>query len=309
MKVNFNMDRRHSLKKPIAVALGAFDGLHIGHQILCQQLKLIKKSTGCSTMVYTFLDNPLEFLSPDKSPTRITTASERIFKFREIGIDHLILNPFDRQLASMTPEDFITDVLLKNYNIKFIVVGYDFRFGIEGRGDTDLLNKMGLKLGFDVIVVPPVSLGDKIISSSLIRELIKNGIMGEVSTYLGSPYSISGKIVRGFGRGKKLGFPTANLEFNKGKVIPQFGIYLTKVKKDNAYYWGLTNVGINPTFNKKGLFVETYILDYDDDIYGDRIKVEFLKRIRGEERFSNIEDLKRQIAKDVQWAKNYIYKF
>lgn len=309
MKVIFNTDRRHSLEKPIAVALGSFDGLHIGHQILLHQLKLLKHSTACYTMVYTFLDNPLRLLAPEKPQRKITTISEKTFKFNELEIDYLLLNQFDKELASMDPEDFIRDMLIKNYNVEYIVVGYDFSFGFQGRGDTNLLEEIGSRLGFKLIVVPPVSLGDNIISSSLIRQLIEDGNMEKVSMYLGCPYSISGQIIHGFARGKELGFPTANINFHKGKTIPKYGIYLTKVKKDGVYYWGLTNVGTNPTFNKKGLFVETHILDFNDDIYGSRLKIEFLKRIRSEKKFSSIEELKSQIAKDVQWAKNCIYKF
>ena len=127
--------------------------------------------------------------------------------------------------------------------------------------------------------------------------------------YLGIPYSISGRIVHGFGRGRKLGYPTANLEFDARKIIPKNGIYLTKVIVDGLYHWGMTNVGTNPTFNNEGLFIETYILNYNKDLYGARIKLEFLKRIRDEIKFTNMEDLKNQITNDVQWAKNYIYKF
>ena len=182
--------------------------------------------------------------------------------------------------------------------------------GYLGSGDTKLLEKFSEKYGYEVIVIPPLSLGGEIISSSLIRKLIKEGNVEKASMYLGTPYSISGKIVHGFGQGRKLGFPTANLEFDVRKIIPKNGIYLTKVMIDGAYHWGMTNVGNNPTFNNnEGLFIETYILNYNNDLYDARIKLEFLKRIRDEIKFSNIEELKNQITKDVQWAKNYIYKF
>lgn len=308
MQVVFNIDKQHSLDDPIAIALGTFDGIHIGHQMLIQQLMYIQKTFGCCSLVYTFFNNPLELLNPKKAPSRIMTLPEKISKFNRFDIDYLVLNLFDKKLSSMSPQDFI-EMLIKNYNVKYIVVGYDFRFGHLGSGDTKLLDKLSEKYGYEVIVIPPLSLGGEIISSSLIRKLIREGNMEKVTMYLGAPYAISGKIVHGFGRGRKLGFPTANLEFDIRKTIPKNGIYLTKVMIEGVYHWGMTNVGINPTFNDEGLFIETYILDYNNNLYNTRIKLEFLKRIRDELKFSNIEDLKNQIAKDIQWAKNYIYKF
>jgi len=309
MQVVFNIDKQHSLNDPIAVALGTFDGIHIGHQMLLKQLMYIQNSLGCRSLVYTFLNNPIELLNPEKAPARIMTIPEKISKFNRFDIDFLVLNPFDRKLASMSPQDFIEYMLIKNYNIKYIVVGYDFRFGYLGSGDTKLLEKLSHKYGYEVVVIPPLSLGGEIISSTLIRTLIKEGNVEKASMYLGIPYSISGRIVHGFGRGRKLGYPTANLEFDARKIIPKNGIYLTKVIVDGLYHWGMTNVGTNPTFNNEGLFIETYILNYNKDLYGARIKLEFLKRIRDEIKFTNMEDLKNQITNDVQWAKNYIYKF
>lgn len=309
MRVIFNIDKQYRLDKPTAIALGTFDGIHIGHQMLVQQLEFIQKVTGSCALVYTFLNNPMELLTPEKAPTKIMTIGERISKLKSFAsIDCLVLNPFDKELASMQPENFI-DMLISYYNVKNMVVGYDFKFGRLGSGNIELLKELSEKHGFELVVVPPLSLGGEAISSSLIRRLIQEGELGKVSMYLGHPYTISGKIVHGFGRGKKLGFPTANLQFDPQKSIPKYGIYLTRIKIDGLYHWGVTNVGINPTFNQEGLFIETYILDYNDQIYGSKVKVEFLKRIRDEIRFSNIEDLKAQIAKDIEWAKNYVYKF
>lgn len=309
MQVIFNYDKQHSSEKPMAIALGTFDGLHIGHQMLIQQLMLLRRMTDCSTLVYTFLNNPRVLLEPEKAPPRIMNVRETIKKLNGFNIDFLILNTFDRDLASLKPEKFMKDMIIQKYNVKYVVVGYDFRFGFSGRGDTDLLEKLSQEYGYELIVVPPLALADQVISSSLIRNLIKDGDIGRVSMHLGGHYSISGKVVHGFGRGKNLGFPTANLQFSRQKLIPKNGVYLTKVKIRGIYYWGMTNVGVNPTFNKDGLFIETYILDYNDDLYGSKMKIEFFKRIRNEIRFTDIEDLKIQIKKDVQWAKNYVYKF
>lgn len=308
MRVIFNIDKQHSMKEPVAIALGTFDGLHIGHQMLIRQLGLIQNSTGCSTLVYTFLNNPMEVLCPKKAPLKIMTIAEKIERFNSFHIDFLVLNPFNKGLASMPPDTFIEENLVKNYNIKYIIVGYDFKFGFLGSGNIELLKQLSLKHGFQLVVIPPLSLGDQVVSSSLIRKLIQEGCMEKVSMYLGNPYTINGRIVHGFGRGKSLGFPTANLDFDIRKVVPKYGIYLSRVKVKDEYHFGMTNVGINPTFNKEGLFIETYILNYNDNIYDARFRIEFLKRIRDEIEFGNVEDLKKQISKDIQWAKNYVYK-
>jgi riboflavin kinase/FMN adenylyltransferase len=309
MRVVFNYERQNSLKEPMAIALGTFDGIHIGHQMLIRQLKMIRSTTGCKSLVYTFLNNPIEFLSSKDIPPKIMTISERMKKFKCLGIDYLVFNPFDRILASMSPQEFIEDMLVNKYNLKYLVVGYDFKFGNMASGDIELLRKLSPKYGFELVVIPPLSLEGKVISSSFIRKLIQTeGQMEKVSMIMGSHYAISGKVIHGYGRGKDLGFPTANLEFNTQKAIPKYGIYLTKVSIGVASYWGMTNVGINPTFNNKGLFIETHVLDYNGDLYGAKIKVEFLKRIRDEIKFTNIEELKEQISKDINWAKNYVYK-
>ncbi|HZJ58375.1 MAG TPA: bifunctional riboflavin kinase/FAD synthetase [Clostridia bacterium] len=293
----------------MAVALGVFDGVHIGHQMLIRQLQLIRDSTGCKALVYTFLNNPMEFLSPRNAPPKIMTISERIKKLQRFGIDYLVLNPFDRGLASLAPQEFVEDALIKKYNIKYLVVGHDFRFGHMARGDTALLHKLSQKHGFELVIIPPLSLGERVISSSFIRKLIQSeGHMKKVSMVMGSHYTINGRVIYGYGRGKGLGFPTANLEFDVRKVIPKYGIYFTRVGVDGTSYWGMTNVGINPTFNNKGLFIETHVLNYDGNLYGTKFKIEFLKRIRDEIRFTNVEDLKEQITKDIKWAKNYVYK-
>ncbi|MGI5852481.1 MAG: bifunctional riboflavin kinase/FAD synthetase [Caldicoprobacterales bacterium] len=309
MRVIFNYNRKNSMKEPMAIALGTFDGIHIGHQMLINQLKLISSTTGSKSLVYTFLTNPLKLLSPKNAPPKIMTVSERIQKFQGLGIDYLVFNPFDSILASMSPQGFIEDILVSKYNLKYLVVGYDFRFGHMASGDIALLHSLSQKYGFELVVIPPLSLEKKVISSSFIRELIQTeGQMEKVSMLLGGHYSIPGRVIHGYGRGRDLGFPTANLEFDVQKAIPKYGIYLTKVSIGAVSYWGMTNVGINPTFNNKGLFIETNILDFDDDLYGRRIKIEFLKRIRDEIKFISIEDLKEQISKDIKWAKNFVYK-
>jgi len=309
MRVIFNYKQYHNMKKPVAIALGTFDGMHIGHQELMKQLQKIKLDDKCATMVYTFLEHPLSKLNPDNTPSQIMSIHEKVLYFNRIGIDWLILNPFDIEFAKTSPKAFIEDLLLKKYDVRAIVVGYNFRFGSGAKGDIDFLKNMSEKHGFILVVVPPVSLDDNVVSSSLIRRCIKNGQIEDANRYLGKPYSICGQVVHGHGRGKKLGFPTANLRFSHKKVIPKFGVYMTRVYIDKEKFWGVTNIGKNPTFDNEGIYLESHLIDYSGDLYGKKIRVEFLKRLRDEKAFSSVEDLQNQVYRDINYVKNFIYKY
>ena len=187
-------------------------------------------------------------------------------------------------------------------------MGYNFKFGIEGKGDVETLIQFGREKNFDVRVIPPVKLNGEIISSSKIRILIEQGNIRKAANFLGYPYSLKGKVIRGDSRGRRLGFPTANLKYDKMKVIPKKGVYLTLTLVDDIFIWGLTNVGNNPTFAKKDMRVETHLLGYSGNLYGKEIELYFFDRIRDEIKFDNAEHLIIQMNKDVNTAKNYIYK-
>lgn len=309
MRVIFNYKRYHKMKQPVAIALGTFDGMHRGHRELISQLYKLKLKNGYDIMVYTFLEHPLNRLNPDKAPPQIMTIYEKMLFFNRTNIDWLVLNPFDAEFATMSPKSFIEDFLLSRYNVQAIVVGYNFRFGFQREGDVQFLKDMSQSYGFKLIVVPPISLGGNIISSTLIRKYIQEGQIKEANSCLGAAYSIYGKVIHGYGRGKTLGFPTANLKFNLKKVIPKFGVYITKVYVGDKKYWGVTNIGKNPTFQNQGINLETHLIDYKGNLYGKKLKIEFVHRLREEKVFSNIEDLKRQINKDINYVKNFVYKY
>jgi len=309
MRVIFNHKRYHGTKRPVAIALGTFDGMHRGHQKLMSQLHKINLLYGCDTMMYTFLEHPLSKLNPNEAPSQIMSIHEKILFLKKCGIDWLILNPFDTDFSQTSPKSFIEDLLLKHYDVKAIVVGYNFKFGFQGKGDVNFLKQMSRKHGFKLVVVPPVSVNGNIVSSSLIRRCIENGQVKEANEYLGRPYAICGQVIHGFGRGKSLGFPTANLSFNHKKIIPKYGVYITKTYIGKKAYWGVTNIGQNPTFQTGGLYLETHLIDYEGDLYGKRMKIEFLFRLREEKTFHRIEDLKNQVYKDINYVKNFIYKY
>lgn len=306
MKVVFNYDGNYKIKKPVAIALGTFDGIHIGHQELIKSLQEQKKK-GFDTVVYTFLTHPMALLSPDNTPPQIMQLREKIKVFSDFGIDHLVLNPFDSEFKNQSHEQFLSN-LLEHFNVQSIIVGFNFRFGNKGIGDTEYLRMAAEKFAFDLVSIDPVNRNDLVVSSSLVRTLISAGQVRDASLILGRPYQLAGKVVRGFGRGKKLGFPTANIEYTSNKLIPKIGIYAVECWLGNISYKGVTSIGYNPTFEGKNISVETYIIDYSEEIYGRRIIIHFIDRIRDEIKFNNPEELSRQIEKDVTTAINMIYK-
>lgn len=310
MRVIFNEKNDYSLKCPVAIALGMFDGIHKGHQALIRHLKEIKRRYGYTSMVYTFKQHPLSCLAPLKAPPQIMNLNKKILEFSRMGVDILVLNNFDEEFAHTTPQDFIQRFLLQKYDIRFIVVGYNYRFGYNGSGDTQLLIRMGKEMGFKVVVVPPVKVGGEVVSSSLIRATIQQGNVTKAWRYLGRPYSINGQIVHGAGRGRTLGYPTANLDIGtKNVIIPKFGVYLTGCRLNGQWFWGVTNVGQNPTFSQSGLHIETFLLDYHGgELYGKRTRLYFLRYIRAEKRFLSKQELIHQIDRDIATAKNLIYK-
>ncbi|MCM8901168.1 bifunctional riboflavin kinase/FAD synthetase [Caldicoprobacter algeriensis] len=310
MQVIFNEKSDHSLGYPVAIALGMFDGIHKGHKALIRRLKEIKRRYGYTAMVYTFKQHPLSCLPPRKAPPQIMNLNKKILEFHRMGVDILVLNNFDEGFARTAPREFIQRYLLEKYDVRFIVVGYNYRFGHNGSGDAQLLIRMGKEMGFEVVVVPPVKVGREVVSSSLIRKMIQQGDVAKAWQYLGRPYSINGQIVRGAGRGKTLGHPTANLDIGpKNIVIPKFGVYLTRCNLDGQCFWGVTNVGQNPTFDQSGLHIETFFLDYHGgELYGKHVRLYFLRYIREERRFPSKQELVQQMECDVAAAKNLIYK-
>ena len=307
MKAIFDKSGSFICKEPSAVALGTFDGIHLGHRALINELAVRKKQLGCRSIIYTFMRHPLTRIKPDRVPPQIMLLSEKIRAFSLLDIDLLVLNDFNRQFMQQEPEDFAAQ-LLTNYNLKTLVVGYNFRFGHKGQGDVTLLRRIADEKGFELVVVDPVKKDGEIVSSSIIRELIREGHVNRAAECLGSPYSISGVIKHGYGRGKGLGFPTANLDYPKQKVIPKPGVYLTLCRTLGSWHWGVTNVGSNPTFSGSGLNIETHLLNFTGILYNKRFRVFFVTRLRDEIQFPSPAGLTVQLRKDIITAKNLIYK-
>lgn len=283
------------------VALGSFDGLHKGHLSLIRKIKQLAEEGKGQSIVYTFKNHPRKFINTNSTLNLLMTNEEKISILEEEGIDILAFKKFDKETMEMSPEEFIKNIC-ENFNIKGIVVGFNFKFGYKNLGDIELLKKIEEEYGYKLYVMEPCKIQDEIISSTVIRKELIEGNVRKAFNMLSRPYMLSGKVIDGKKLGRTIGFPTANLEINKEKVIPKKGVYYTNVKINEKFFKGITSVGNNPTVNGQELTVETYILDFSNDIYGKEINIYFIDRIRDEIKFNNINELIEQLKKDKKFA-------
>ncbi len=290
------------LKNPV-LTIGNFDGVHKGHLVLFDKVKARAKAIDGQSAVMTFEPHPTKVMRPGNGPPLITPIKQKLDLISDARIDVIFCIPFTPQFASISAEDFVQDILVDTLGIREIVVGYDYTFGFKRQGNINLLQEMGERLGFKVHVVDPICLDNALVSSTSIRELVQEGNLSGAKKLLGRDYQICGTVVKGKNRGGRLlGFPTANLRLID-ELIPKGGVYaVTAIINDRVYY-GVTNIGYNPTFGDKALSVETHLLDFSEDILGKTIRINFIKRLRDEKTYGSVEELADQIALDVQQAK------
>lgn len=289
--------RKFQIDKPAVVTLGKFDGLHRGHQKLLGEMSRFRNRGYC-TAVFTFETSPGTFMR-GKPQTMITTNAERRFNLEQAGIDYLVEYPFNREVSRMPAENFVSEVLVGQMNAKAIVSGKDFHFGYERRGDVELLQRLAVKYGFQMVPVEKAMDGNREISSTYIREELARGNIEKANELLGYSYMIHGLVVHGLRLGSRLGFPTVNILPKKQKHLPAFGVYLSQTIIDGRRYNSITNIGKKPTIegeNPAG--VETYIYDLDENLYDKWIEVCLLGYIRPERKFSGMEELKEQVLSD-----------
>jgi len=292
------------------VGLGNFDGLHIGHMALLNTLIYESRMTGLSPAVFTFTKHPDHILRKDLYQPLITSLDHKTAILSRLDLDWLFLQEFDEDFSRLTAEEFIGRVLLERLHVRLVVVGFNYRFGYMGRGDADLLRRMGKKHGFRVIVVPPVQVNSEIVSSTLIRSYIGQGNMERVFQLLGRHFSIPGRVADGRRLGRELGFPTANLYPDPGMALPSAGVYITRTRVDRSWHDSVTSIGLAPTVRDDGSFsIETHLLDYRGDLYGQEIEVSFMSRIRGEKKFDGLDALKKEIGNDVAKTRHYFSAF
>ncbi|MDP4144360.1 MAG: bifunctional riboflavin kinase/FAD synthetase [Bacillota bacterium] len=284
------------------VALGSFDGLHMGHMSLINKAVELSKKHNEKSMVFTFKNHPLSLINQDLVPKLLMDNDTKLEHLRKNNIDIVNFAEFNQELMKMNPEEFIKN-MIEAYNVKGIVVGFNFRFGYKNKGDNELLTKLSEKYGFELYVVGPIKYEGEIVSSSRIRKNILEGNLKEASNMLTRPYMLRGNVVQGKKNGRKIGFPTANLGYDNRFVIPKRGVYYTKVEHEGKLYKGITNVGYNPTVGENDLTIETNILDFSREIYGESLNIYFIERFRDEIKFQSLESLKIQLAADEKYAR------
>lgn len=287
---------------PAAVSIGVFDGVHLGHRHALDTLRRTADGLGCARVVLTFDPHPATVLDPAHAPRLLCSLARRAELLGGLDVDTCVVAGFDRRRAEQEATQFVDEVLVGSLRARAVVVGEDFRFGRDRRGDVALLQSMASSRGFDVVPVRLDAEGGAPISSSRIRALVEAGEVDAAAALLGRPHEVEGTVVQGDGRGRTLGYPTANLGADAGRCVPGLGIYAgTWVRPDGARHTAAISIGRRPTFHDDGdVAIEAYLCDFDGDLYGERGRAEFVARLRGEERFDSAEDLVRQIALDVE---------
>lgn len=300
---NFNIfDNDNKLET--VVTIGNFDGIHIGHKKLITTTKKYAIEEGLKSVVITFSPHPLEIIKNTSPFFYIFSEEEKDIEMKKEHIDYFIKYPFTKEFANIEPQDFV-DMLIENLNCKILIVGEDYCFGKNRAGNVDILKKIGEEKGIKVIKIANIIIDGERVSSSIIRDCLLNRNIKKANLLLNKPYYVFGKVVEGNRLGRTIGFPTANIIPPKNKLLPPDGVYITKTRYGNKVYDSITNIGKNPTVNNVDRTIETYIFDFNENIYNKDIEVDFYDWVRGVKKFSGIDELKGQIAKDINVANNF----
>jgi len=286
-------------EKDTLLTIGVFDGVHLGHKHLISELKERARKQNLMSGVVTFRRHPQEMLSPKTQLPYLTDLEQRVSLLKNEGVEVVVTLSFTPELAKLGVREFIG--LLKEYlRMRGLVVGPDFALGKNREGDVKTLRTLGKEMNFSIAVVSPVMVNSEVISSTAIRKALADGNMMKVHNLTGRLFSLHGRVVRGTGRGRELGFPTANLGVSPGQALPADGVYATQVYISGKIYQSVTSIGTRPTFDGKERVVEVYILDYNGNLYGRELKIDVVERLRGEERFKTVDELKKKMAEDVK---------
>lgn len=285
---------------PVALTIGNFDGVHLGHQAMVERLLAAARARGLPAAVMTFEPHPREFFAPDQAPARLTALRDKAERLRALGIDRLYVCRFDAAFSSQAPQAFVRDILMHRLGVRWLLVGDDFRFGAKRAGDLALLQRMAGDAGMTVEAMHTVLVGGRRASSTAVREALAGGDLADAAGLLGRPYGITGRVVGGDRIGRELGFPTANVRMRLNRP-PLFGIYAVEVHGVAARPWpGAASLGVRPTVTDANRpTLEVFLLDFHGDVYGRRVRVDFLHKLRDEARYDTLEALKHQIARDV----------
>jgi len=289
------------------VALGNFDGLHLGHQAIMARTLVLAREKGGDAVAFTFTPHPIAVLAPERAPAMITSLSSRLEALRVAGLAGVVVQRFTRQFAALTPEEFVRDVLVGALGLSAVVVGYNVTFGRDRKGTPERLAELARDYGFVVDVVPPVTVGEHTVSSSAVRRMLAAGDVKQAASLLGRSHTLVGRVRVGDRRGTTIGFPTANV-FPRGGLLPPDGVYAVRVGIGDSLATrpGVANLGTNPTFGAVGRRLETHLFDFDGDLYGQRLRVAFEQRLRGEVKFPSVQALVAQIRSDAMVAREVL---
>ncbi|MBU2949905.1 bifunctional riboflavin kinase/FAD synthetase [Tamlana agarivorans] len=296
-------------EEPAVVTIGTFDGVHIGHQKIIKRLINTGKEDGLKSVILTFFPHPRMVLQKDSNIKLINTIKERHDILDDLGLDYLMIKKFTQEFSRISAEDFVKDILVDKINAKKVIIGYDHRFGRNRNADINDLKVFGETYGFEVEEISAQDINDVSVSSTKIRKALEAGDILKANAFLGYNFMISGVVTKGKGLGKQLNFPTANLKIIEDyKIIPKQGSYIVRATVQGKPVFGMMNIGMNPTVNGSNQTIEVHFFDFNADIYDDTIKIEFLHRLRDEEKFDSIEALTEQLKKDKTTALDYISK-
>jgi riboflavin kinase / FMN adenylyltransferase len=300
VKIHRDLNNFHA-QNPV-LTIGTFDGVHLGHRKIIDRLRLLAKKINGESVIFTFDPHPRKVVAPTESNLRIlTTLDEKTELFAQAGIDHLFIYPFTPEFAQLSYEQFVEQILIGQIHTKYLVVGYDHKFGKNRQGDFEFLKKCAARLNFQIEKLDVLLMNESNVSSTKIREAIQRGDFATANSFLGYPFALHGTVVEGQKIGRKIQYPTANVETSDpDKIIPGFGVYVVKAKIQEQWHSGMLNIGNRPTVNNNAdhRSIEVHIFDFDTDIYGEPIELVFYKKLREEQKFSSIEALRDQLALD-----------
>ena len=304
MEILRSIPELERLRGPLFLAIGVFDGVHRGHQAVISTSADHAAASNGTPVVVTFDPHPEKVLRPQAAPHLLSATQHKIALIRALGVEHLLIITFDKEFAATEPEDFVQKLVIHSKPLREICVGHEWSFGKNRRGNLDLLKKLGAKSNFDVVGIPPVKINGAVVSSTAIRQAIEKGDFAKAAEMLGREYTILGTVTRGDNLGKKIGFPTANLSAHSEQFPPN-GVYVAEARIDGELCRGVINLGIRPTVTsgKSERVLEIHLFDFNRDIYGHDVEVRFLKFLRPEKKFANLDALVQQIRRDVEQAR------
>lgn len=294
-------------ERPAVVTIGTFDGVHIGHKAILRRLVETAKKEDLDSVVLTFFPHPRMVLQQNTDLKLINTIEERASLLQKTGLDHLVIHPFTHAFSRLTALEYVRDILVNSLNAKKIIIGYDHRFGRNRTANIENLKEYGLIYNFEVEEISAKEIDDVAVSSTKIRKALNSGDVETANSYLDYEFMLSGEVVKGKAIGRTINYPTANLRLKENyKMVPKNGVYIVKSVLDGNIVYGITSIGTNPTVGGNEKTIETHFLDFDKDLYGEKITVEFIKFIRDEETFDSIESLRLEIEKDENYAKHFL---